>query len=59
MQLKQWELYWEAIFPFKPDKMKMKELEIGGRFLTVESWQALVYKGDVAGSEAGGLGMPD
>lgn len=38
MQLKQWELYWEAVFPFKPNKMKMKEQEIGGRFFSVESW---------------------
>lgn len=48
MQLKQWELDWEAIFPFKPNKAKMKEREIGGRFFTVESWQALAYKEDVA-----------
>lgn len=59
MQLKQWELYWEDIFPFKPNKGKMKEQEIGGRFFTVESWQALVYKEDVAVSEACGLGKPD
>lgn len=38
----------EAIFPFKPNKAKMKEREIGGRFFTVESWQALAYKEDVA-----------
>lgn len=24
MQLKQWVLYWEAVFPFKPDKEEMK-----------------------------------
>lgn len=37
----------------------MKEQEIGGRFFTVESWQALVYKEDIAVSEACGLGKPD
>lgn len=60
MQLKQWELHWEAIFLFKPKKKgEMKEREIGGRFFTLESWQALVYKEDVAVSKACGLGRPD